>query len=300
MMSTGVRRGIVTTIVALEVLVPITAFGRIWRDTKGNAINADFVRIDRDIVYLKPANKYAPASPFSYYDLSPEDQAYVNLVLEKRGEKNKIPPPREKPDGQPRAPVGSGAVPVTIVPGSRPPVTGPTIPGSNVTNLTGTIPDIAPNTVSPSIPITVTPTAPPTFNPTPSVTLGPSPSVTPNSQPTAPASPMINPPSTTSSPAPHPRLYVGPDGRPTIFQCANSKQCMQCGQAVSGASKVGGRCPHCNTFWVVELDEQGRVVQSSSSWFSGGSSSYDRYVFRAAAIIGAMIMGGIIKLVRSK
>ncbi|MFM9966246.1 MAG: Imm17 family immunity protein [Planctomycetaceae bacterium] len=182
-----VKQWLLAAVVIGGVLLPATAFARPWRDQKGNVINADFVKIEGGMIYLKPENKYAAATPFPFYDFSEADQEFVRAILKKKGQEDRIPPrPKDDPNkpGQP----GVGGVPVTIVPNAAPIATG--IPDSPPVN----------GNPMPAVPIAVTPTVPPTFIPTPTPTNVP----VPNSQYPASNTPNSSHPNLFPRPAPPP------------------------------------------------------------------------------------------------
>ena len=248
------------------VLMPATVFARAWRDQKGNIINADFVKVEGSMIYLKPENKYASANPFPFYDFSEADQDFVKAILKKKGQEDRIPPPppkKDNPNGIPDKP-NVGGVPVTVVPNA-----GPARGNANGFNSPpGTIPDI-PNTnpqASSVVPIAVTPTVPPAYTP--------------------PANPV---PSYSPPPSPNLRLPNGP-------QVTESKQCLSCKKEIPLSSSVGQKCPHCGVFWAAEQNQFGQVTNTAP-----GSSSndwmYSRGAIRLAFLIGAFVIGGIVKIV---
>lgn len=262
------------------LLMPAMGFARVWRDQKGNTINADFVKVDRGMIYLKPANKYAPSTPFPFYDFSEADQDFVKGILEKQGQLDRIPPPPKNKDKPGQGAVPGNALPVTAVPNVG------RIPGNvNVpTSPPGTIPDIPDSNFprSSTIPIAVTPTVPPS-SPTPV-----------NAAPTvSPSNPSF--PTTTTSPRPVPSSpRINPPLGP---QFVETKQCMSCKKEIPLSSKVGQKCPHCGVFWSEETNQFGQVVNRTPN-----SSSRDwttsRGAVRLAFLIGAFVIGGIVKLVR--
>lgn len=251
-----------------SVLMPATVFARAWRDQKGNIINADFVKIEGGMIYLKPENKYAAATPFPFYDFSEADQDFLRGILKKKGQEDRIPPrPKDDRNNKPSQP---SAVPINVIPnaGFKPSDTIPDIPDAN-------------SKPAPSVPIAVTPTVPP--NATPLV--NPAPTVPPNTSPPA-----------SSSSNPNLRLHRGADGRATIFPNAEEKQCMQCGRPVRGSSKAGDRCPHCFARWDVEVDESGKTTATAPG-VSANDWMYSRGAIRLAFLVGAFVIGGIAKIV---
>lgn len=261
------------------LLMPVTGFARIWRDQKGNTINADFVKVDRGMIYLKPANKYAPSTPFPFYDFSEADQEFVKGILEKQGQLDRIPPPKDKEKlGQEAGP--KNALPVTVVPNAG-------LPSGNVNVPTapqGTIPDIPASSFprSSPIPIAVTPTVPPSSPPP----VNPVPTVLPSnpSFPTAATSPRPMPGTSAFNPP------LGP-------QFVETKQCLSCKKEIPLSSKVGQKCPHCGVFWSEETNQFGQVVNKAPN-SSNRDWTTSRGAIRLAFLIGAFVIGGIVKLVR--
>jgi hypothetical protein len=222
-----VKQWIVAAVVVGLLLIPAPSFARAWRDQKGNVINADFVKVEGGMVYLKPENKYANATPFPFYDFSEADQDFVKGLLAKKGQLDRIPPPPPKQDrnGAPAANQGSN-LPVRIAPNTAG-------GGSNVPKPADTIPDIPdPYAAKPAaIPIAVAPTVAPTF-PTPAnpAPVNPTPNVAPTPAPTLPAS-RVNP--LAGNPSPFGQQFV------------EQKQCMSCRKEVPQTATAGQTCPHC-------------------------------------------------------
>lgn len=267
-----VKQWILAAALIFGLLMPANAFARAWRDQKGNIINADFVKVEGGMIYLKPENKYAAGTPFPFYDFSEADQEFVKAILKKTGKEDRIPPPppkKEDPNGIPGQPnVGGTPIPVTVVPNTAP-ATPNNINGSspNPTGFSGSSPTNANPSPSPAVPIAVVPTVPPVYTPPPNPT------------------PSYSPP---PSPSPNMRPPFGP-------QRTEIKQCLNCKKEIPMSSTVGQKCPHCGIYWSEEQNEFGRVVNkapaSSTDWM------YSRGAIRLAFLIGAFVIGGICKIV---
>lgn len=262
------KQWLLAALLICGVLLPATAFARPWRDQKGNIINADFVKIEGGMIYLKPENKYAAPTPFPFYDFSEADQEFVRAILKKKGQEDRIPPrPKDDPNkpGQPGV-----AVPVTIVPNAAPTTTG--------------IPDSAPanSNTTPAVPIAVTPTVPPTYvpptNPVPSY----SPPVTPSPMP---------------SPMPPPMQNVRP-GFPFGPQGVERAECLSCKKAIPVSSTVGQKCPHCGVIWTEEQNEYGQVTNTAPGHV-GGDWKISRGAIKLTFLIGVFVIGGIAKLIHN-
>src|SRR5690349_7201284 len=99
------QRWILAATLSCGMLIPATAFARAWRDQKGNVINADFVKVEGGMIYLKPENKYAAPTPFPFYDFSEADQDFVKAILVKKGQSDRIPPkPKDDRNNKPAQP----------------------------------------------------------------------------------------------------------------------------------------------------------------------------------------------------
>ncbi len=270
-----VKRWILAAAVIWGVLLPATSFARVWRDQNGKVINADFVKVEGGMIYLKPENKYAAGTPFPFYDFSEADQEFVKGILKKKGQEDRIPPAppkKDNPNGNPAQPI-VGGIPVTVVPNPMPAI--PTgIPNAGPAN-TGT---------SPAIPIAVTPTVPPAYTPPSSPGVGYTPPATPAAGYTPPAMPTPSP-----MPSSNLRLPMGP-------QFTESKQCLSCKKEIPMTSSVGQKCPHCGVLWTEEQNRFGQVTNSMPGSSSNGWT-VSRGMIRLAFLIGAFVIGGIAKIV---
>src|SRR5439155_11948325 len=106
---------------------PENTWARVFTDKNGKQINADFVRMQNGMVYLKPANKYAQATGFSFYEFSEPDQQWLRALLEKRGQADQIapPPPEKKETTQPQEParpLSHQVTPPGFIPPTPPPL----------------------------------------------------------------------------------------------------------------------------------------------------------------------------------
>ena len=258
--------------VACGLVLPSLAFGRPWRDQKGNVINAEFVKVDRGMVYLKPENKYAAATPFPFYDFSEADQEFLKALLTKKGQADRIPPPppkKDEPNGKPNQPgaANPGNVPIAIsTPANAFPATSrvdsPSIPIA--TTAPTTLPANVNNT--PALPITVTPPVQPIPAPVP---------------PTRPA----------------PNFSPQPMGMPNgIPQQVMVKTCSGCNKEISANATAGQKCPHCGATWSFEKNQFGMVTNTAPVGFNN-ETRYSRGMFRLAFLIGAFVIGGIAKIV---
>jgi len=252
--------------VTCGLLLPSLVFGRPWRDQKGNVINAEFVKVDRGMVYLKPENKYAAATPFPFYDFSEADQDFLKALLTKKGQADRIPPPPPKKDDPNGKPNQLGAANTSNVPiavnspanafPSPPRVDPLSIP---ITSTNPTIPQASPN--NPALPITVTP-----------------------------------PIQTTPTLAPHfspQQMGMMPNGIP---QQVMVKKCSGCNKEISANATAGQKCPHCGAIWSFEKNQFGMVTNAAPVGFENGPM-YSRGMVRLAFLIGAFVIGGIAKIV---
>ena len=285
-----VMRWILMIVVTCGMLLPTTAFGRVWRDHKGKMINADFVKVEGGMIYLKPENKYAAANPFPFYDFSEADQEFVKAILKKKGQLDRIPPPppaKDDANGKANQPgqANVGAVPIAVVAnvpartsgndnGFFPsPINSPiNSTGNSPINSTGASPVI--DRASPTLPIAVTP------------------AVTPAAQP-AFTPPAIPRPNFRPTPMPTPSPGFAPSFGP---QHTEIKQCLSCQKEIPLSSQVGQKCPHCGVYWSAEQNEFGQVTKTAPGSFSDGSM-LPRGAIRLAFLIGAFVIGGIAKLV---
>ena len=258
--------------------LPSMAFARPWRDQKGNVINAEFVKVERGMVYLKPENKYAAATPFPFYDFSEADQEFLKTILTKKGQADRIPPPppkKDEPNGKPNQPGAAnvGNVPIAI---AAPPNSAPAIPRSDNFSFPMTTvnsaPQPAPNNNLPALPITVTP-------PTSSDPSQPNPSQ-PNFPPRQNPTPNFTPE----------QLGLLTNGKAMV------KKCSGCNKEIPDSATAGQNCPRCGVYWNTEQNQFGTVTNTAPGGLYGGPT-YSRGMVRLAFLIGAFVIGGIAKIV---
>lgn len=275
------KRWIIVAALTCGVLTPTAAFARAWRDLKGNIINADFVKIEGGMIYLKPENKYANASPFPFYEFCEADQEFVKMILKKKGQLDRIPPPpppprKDEPGGQvnqPR-PVNTPRLPVTVTPNTAT-VSPSSDNGPDSSQVKSPRAASATDKFSPSIPITVTPTTP---------------------TPAAPISntSAANTTQNVASSTPASARFVPSFGQ----QRKEYKQCLSCKKEIPLNSTAGQKCPHCGVYWSAEQNEFGQVTKAAHGDFND-DQLFRRGSVRLAFLIGAFVIGGIAKLVHN-
>ncbi len=268
------KRWMLATALTCGLLTPTTAFARAWRDQKGNIINADFVKIEGGMIYLKPENKYANASPFPFYEFCEADQEFVRMILKKKGQLDRIPPPpprKDEPGGQvnqPRA-ANTPRLPVTVTPNTAT-VSPSSDSGPDSSQVKSPGATSTTDRFSPNIPIKVTPT-------------------TPTSNASA-----ANAPQAVASSSPTSARFVPSFGQ----QRKEYKQCLSCKKEIPPNSTVGQKCPYCGVYWGAEQNEFGQVTKTAPGGFDD-DRLFRRGSIRLAFLIGAFVIGGIAKLVHN-
>lgn len=267
---------LLTVVAVICVSFAADASARVFTDKKGNQVNADFVRMQNGMVPLKPANKYAQATAFPFYDFCEADQQWLRMALEKRGQADQIPPPPPQKDEPETPQTPAHRLPPQFVPPSFAP---PTAPKSSTTGIgeRSTSPTVESRTAESSA---VGSQAANNSSPLSTATSAPSATF----RQATPASPTISTP------------------RQPRFAPTHEFFCGECQRAIPieqlGFVNSASKCPLCGVKW----DEFKTVVSGNTTTYHGRTfwDNYGWRMIRYGIIIVGLIVGGIVKQSRKR